>query len=382
LFPDKDIFQGHRVTRNILYPLLLLIVLLTAPLVRADVIPDLYVVDVPVESQHREERATAIRAALERVLVRVSGRQLVLALPAVEAALEQATRFVQRYRYEQRETGSGEKQRVLRVRFDEVSINQLLRDNQLPVWGRTRPATLVWLVVDEQGARTLLSNDKDSEVRRILEQQARQRGLPLRLPLYDLADRARLSVADLWGNFEDRILDASSRYQVEAVLVGRIYKMAGDRWLGRWSLYSEGRRQDWESGGETLADAMLPGIGQTAEALAQRYARRSLAQTPGQVRIRINGINTLAAYTRAVRYLDGLDMVRQVQPEIIQTDAVVFSLDSRRGRLAVSQAIALGHTLVPSSSMAAQPPAGEGGVAGTAGAGVSAGVDLVYRLVP
>jgi hypothetical protein len=370
------------VTRNFLYSLLFLIGLLTGPLARADVIPDLYVVDVPVESQDREERATAIRAALERVLVRVSGRQLVLTLPAMEAALERPTRFVQRYRYEQRETGPGQKQRVLRVRFDEASINQLLRDNQLPVWGRTRPATLVWLVVDDRRKRILISNDKESGVRRILEQQARQRGLPLRLPLYDLADRARLSVTDVWGNFEDRILDASSRYQTEAVLVGRVYKAAANRWLGRWSLYSEGRRQDWESGGETLADAMLPGIGQTAEALAQRYARRSLGQTAGQVRVRIDGIETLAAYTRAVRYLDSLDVVRQVQPVIIRPDAVVFSLDSRRGRLAVSQAIALGHTLVPSTFTVAQSAAGSTAGPGTAGAGVSAGVDLVYRLVP
>ncbi|MHA1569210.1 MAG: DUF2066 domain-containing protein, partial [Alphaproteobacteria bacterium] len=324
--------------RKILQISLLLTVLFGTFPSRADVIPDLYVIDVPVESQGREERATAIRAALERVLVRVSGRQRVLALPAVEAALEKPTRFVQRYRYEQRETGPGQKQRVLQVRFDEASINQLLRDNQLPVWGRTRPAILVWLVVDDQRTRTLLSNDVNSDVRRVLEQQARQRGLPLRLPLYDLADRARLGITDVWGNFEDRILDASSRYQVEAVLVGRVYKAADNRWAGRWSLYSEGRRQDWESGGETLTDVMLPGIGQTAEALAQRFAQRSLVQIPGQVRIRIAGIDTLAAYTRAVRYLDSLDVVREVQPVILQSGTVVFSLDSRRGRQAVSQA--------------------------------------------
>lgn len=372
--------------RNILSLALLLAGLLSAVQAPADVIQDLYVVDVPVESRDVEARTAAIRTALEQLLVRVSGRQQVLSLPQVAAALEQPTRFVQRYSYATREHG-GEKEPLLRVRFDEASVNQLLRDSQLPVWGRTRPATLVWLVVDDRRGRTLISNDKDTAARRILEQQARQRGLPLRLPLYDLADRSRLSVTDVWGNFEDRILDASSRYQAEAVLVGRIYKVAGNRWAGRWTLYSEGRREDWEAAGESLADAILPGIGQTAEALARRYAQRSVGPVAGQVQVRVEGIDSLAAYSRAVRYLDGLDVVRQVQPVIIQPTAVIFRLASRRGRLAVSQAIALGHTLVPvaspvSNPVAAGPAAGKVRTPGGAAASVSASVDLVYRLVP
>ena len=189
----------------------LVAVLLTLPQqLQADVINDLYLAEVPVASQDREERQEAIRTGLNQVLVRVTGSNQVLTTPAIEAALTQPTRYVQRFRYQKQEQ-AGQTQLMLWVRFDEGVITKLLHDNQMPVWGRTRPATLLWLVVDDRRKRTLISNDrKTDEARRIIEEQARLRGLPLRLPLNDLADRASLSVTDIWGNFEEAILQASS----------------------------------------------------------------------------------------------------------------------------------------------------------------------------
>jgi len=162
----------------------LVAVLLTLPLqLQADVVNDLYLAEVPVAGQDREEREEAIRAGLNQVLVRVTGSNQVLTVPVIEAALTQPTRYVQRFRYQKQDL-AGQTQLTLWVRFDEGVITKLLHDNQMPVWGRTRPATLVWLVVDDRHKRTLISNDsKADEARRIIEEQARLRGLPLRLPL-------------------------------------------------------------------------------------------------------------------------------------------------------------------------------------------------------
>ena len=266
------------------------------------------------------------------------------------------------------------------MRFDEGAITKLLTDNQMPMWGHTRPATLLWLVVDDRRKRTLISNGKQAEARLIIEEQAKLRGLPLRLPLYDLTDRANLSVADIWGNFEEAILRASSRYQTEAVLVGRVYRTASNSWSGRWTLYTEGRQQSWQTSGESLEVAILPGVSQTAGILAQRYAQVDSAIGSDQLRVQIKGVNGLAAYTRVAKYLDSLDAITQVQPRSIASDSVVFSLTSRRGQLAVAQAIALGHTLVVESSPPTslpRPPAGE-----KSPDSIKPGANLVYRLVP
>ena len=356
----------------------LVALLFTLPL-QADVVEGLYLATVPVESQARDERKEAIATGLSQVLVRVTGSNQVLMAPAIEAALNQPSRYAQRFRYQKQDV-DGKKQQVLWMRFDEGAITKLLTDNQMPVWGRTRPATLLWLVVDDRRKRTLISNDKQAEARSIIEEQAKLRGLPLRLPLYDLTDRANLSVTDIWGNFEEAILRASGRYQTEAVLVGRVYRTATNSWDGRWTLYSDGRQQSWQTSGESIAVALLPGVSQTTEILAQHYAQVDSAISSDQLRVEIKGVSGLAAYTRVAKYLDSLDAITQVQPHRIDSDSAVFTLTSRRGQLAVSQAIALGHTLVAESSKPVGLPGSPAGEKNPAG--MNSRADLVYRLVP
>lgn len=360
--------------------------------VRAEVVKNLYLAEIPVESQDPELRKTAIGEGMREVLVRVSGQAMILAVPAIDEALLQPTRFVDRYRYQIRKLPGGDQLEV-RVQFDEKAINKLLRDNRLPVWGRNRPVTLLWLVVDDRkhGRKLISTDSKNNELRALIEGQARQRGLPLRLPLYDLTDRARLKVSDVWGNFEDRILDASTRYQTHSVLVGRVYRTPSGSWSGRWTLYSEGRRSDWETGGENLELALLPGIGNTADALARRYAQVEDASAgPGRVTLQIEGVTGLPAYARVTSYLDSLDVISRVEPVAIRPGSVVFALSSRGGRLAVEEAISFGHTLIPETPAVPQPnpkpvtdrpdylAAGER----TGPANPAPQVDLVYRLVP
>ena len=361
----------------------LLALLIAAP-IYADVIEDLYLTTVPVESQNREQRQEAIRTGLSQVLVRVTGSNQVLTVPAIEAALNQPTRYAQRFRYQKQEK-DGEKVQVLWMQFDEGAITKLLHNNQMPVWGRTRPATLLWLVIDDRRKRTLISNDKQAEARQIIEAQAKLRGLPLRLPLYDLSDRANLSITDIWGNFEEAILAASSRYQTEAVLVGRVYRTSAKSWSGRWTLYFEGRQQNWQTSGESLEVAMLPGVSQTTELLAQHYAQVDSGLSSDQLRVQINGVSALAAYMRVLKYLDSLDAVTQVQPSRIESNSVIFTLTSRRGQSAVSQAIALGHTLVaePAEPVPLPDPAAAGKEpVGLMPDSTRPAADLVYRLVP
>ena len=358
---------------------------------RAEVVDNLYQVEVPVADQERDTRTCALTDALLQVLMRVSGRDaLALMEPGVEQALVLPTRYVERYRYAGRQA-NGERQLLLQVRFEPEAVNRILRDNRLPVWGRNRPGVLAWVVIDDRRGRKLLASDSPAEWRERVAREAANMGLPLRLPLYDLTDRARLTVADVWGNFEDRILDASRRYQVQAVLVGKVYKTYRNRWRSHWTLYNEGRRDDWASEGASLDAALAAGIAGSTRQLAERYARVAATSLPGVVRVRVVGIRSLADYARAVRYLAKLDGVTRAAPDAVGPDAVLFSLASRSGQLAVSRAIELGHTLIPETPVAPSiPPAPAGGNAGNRETPQAAGTpavaslpaDLVYRLVP
>ena len=317
---------------------------------QAEEITNLYETEISVLTQNPDERKNALMAAMRQVLLRVSGRSIVLTITGIEEALSTPTRFVQQYRYRARDVDSvisnGEAEQVLWVRFDEKAINRLLRNNRIPVWGKTRPSVLLWMVVDDRKQRLLIGNNVAHAANDLMREQARLRGIPLRFPLLDLADQASLTVGDVWGNFEDTILRASQRYQTEAVLVGRVYQTYADSWNVRWTLYSNGRREDWDARSETLNEVLIPGIDNTANTLAQKFTQTTTEQNDSSVLVQIFGIKNLAAYNKATNYLASLSVVSELQLYKVSEDNVIYKLQTRRGRLAISQAVSLGHTLV------------------------------------
>ncbi len=350
---------------------------------RAEVVNDLYEAIVPVTSQERDDRHAAIRKGLEEVLIRVSGRDIVAQLPnlpELDQELTNATRFAQQFRYQalrQAPTapplgvvGAPVPTQALWVKFDEKAVNDLLKGQGLPVWGQTRPVTLVWLVEDANGQRDILTSTSQGPVRDALEERAHLRGLPLRLPFYDLSDRAGLNLSDVWGNFGEAIQRASQRYQTEAVLVGRLLKGAGNFWQARWTLYQNGQRQEWEAQGEGLLPVISPAIDQTTEALATRFAMLAPLGEHDKISVRIAGINDLVHYNKVVKYLHSLSVITSVNPSQVSATNAVFDLESQGGRIAVAQAIELGHVLIPDRTSATSTNAG------------SHNNDLTYRMVP
>jgi hypothetical protein len=369
------------------YLVTLFLFALAGPVV-ADEVANLYEASVPVANQDKDLRTDAIRTAFTQVLIRVSGRSDIAdaqQFPAITQAIQTATRFAQQYRYIKTEPTAESQQQglALWVRFDETALGNLLRNNQLPVWGATRPATLLWLAVDNRGQRELLGADSRNASYSILEDRAKLRGVPLRLPLLDLTDRTRLRVSDVWGNFESTILQASQRYQTEAVLVGRVFQSYGGNWTGRWSLYVESGREDWTVNGSTLADVLDPGIDNTAKSLALRYAQVYQVDT-GKVLVEVKAIKGLAQYNRVVKYLQSISHVTAVQPVELAANSAVFMLAIPGGRLAVARAVSLSRVLatepvesVPVSSIpvanAKDAPKPDPGLVTP---------DLIYRLVP
>ncbi|VAX14095.1 hypothetical protein MNBD_GAMMA24-1323 [hydrothermal vent metagenome] len=348
---------------------------------RADVIPGLYETEISVSSQNLDERKAALTAGMRQVLLRVSGRSIVLTITAVEKALLHPTRYVQRYRYRNRKEAGGAQEKVLWVRFDKKAINRLLRDNRMPVWGRTRPAVLVWMVVDDRHSRILLGNNVSNPAKAFISEQARLRGIPLRWPMLDLSDRSNITTSDVWGSFEDTIINASRRYQTEAILVGRVYKTYDGSWNARWTLYDHGHQQAWNAHAETLIEALIPGVDRTAGILAQRFARVENDEQNNTLLLQVYGLDTLAAYNKTLKYLSRLALVTDIRPQIVSPDNVIFRLKARNGRLAVSQAIALGHTLVTAArqNRSLVPRVAASSVNAQSVAVVRA--DLVYRLV-
>jgi len=373
----------------------------------------LYEAEVPVTGQSREERVAASRTALEEVLVKVTGSAEVLQQPEIVKLLDQADQWVQRYQYRAAppvpqappamETPPPEPAaqipasndtselipaeappppapgQLLWMAFDRETINQRLAEAGLPVWGVNRPRTLLWLAVEDNGERYLVGGDNRSDLQKIITDQARHRGLPLSLPLMDLQDQAALTVTDVWGDFSDVILNASERYQADAVLVGRVYLTAPGQWEGHWTLYHRGANSSWDSTAAAETDVVMAGVGGATEQFAKRYALTLTADAADSMTLTIDNIASLNDYAHALNYLQSLDPVAAVQIVRVEGDAVSYRLKVRGEPQAVVRSIGWGKTLITDEQPLSLPG---NGVIGNSEEASPAGGEYRYRIVP
>ncbi len=318
----------------------------------------LYEAEAQVFSQKRSERATAMVAALAEVLVKVSGQRDAALRQGVARAIRSPAKFLQQYRYralskEQRERAlqagavndlTGRDPQIVFFRFDKTAVDKVLRNNGLPVWGSTRPATLAWLAVQDENQRYLLASDSSEPTRELLTTEAQRRGLALLLPLMDLEDQRSLSFADVWGGFREPILRASARYPTESVLVGRMYRTLSGEWRAQWTLLEGQQVQSWTAAGMLPTEVIDEGIAGAIEVLASRYAP-VVGDQAGLLPVTVMDVRTLRDYARVTRYLKSLQQVGQVQVVQVDADQVTFELEVEGGPEAIAQTIALGTVL-------------------------------------
>ncbi len=308
------------------------------PASAAVVVPNLYEASVPAAGNGDAARNASFSAALRAVAVRASGRRDA-GEHLSQATLSDARRYVQRF--------GDNPDGTLQVGFDHESIDRVLAQNNLPVWGSERPVTLVWLAIeDANGQQTWVGLDAALPESRILQQVADLRGLPLVWPVMDMEDRM---LAGALGNESQqgaRIATLASRYRADGVLVGRARRGAGNELNVRWSLHF----------GESTADTTgsLPeGVHFAADQLSNLFA--AAAGAVQEIVVDVAAINDLKAYAETLNYLEGLTLVRSAAVDHISGDSVRFRLQVRGDANLLLRAIRLGQRLVPDSGESMAP---------------------------
>ena len=327
--------------------------LLFLPLANASEIEGLYEAKVPVTNQTRDERFDVYARALAQVVVKLTGDRTVPDRPELAGLMRQARTLVQQFHYEELPPGSealieeGYK-RLLVVRFDGQAITHALIEKNVPLWGSTRPDVLLWLAIEDRETRYVLAVNASAELEHYLDEQTYRRGLPLMLPLVDLEDRMKLDFADVWGDFRPNLLQASQRYGVDAILVGRLIRTAEGKWQTRWSLhYSSGAStpsEYWQAEVNTQQEALAAGVDGAADRIAQRYAQLYSTGSVDTVALTVKGVKDLAGYARSMKYLESLDIVTAVDVIKVQADEVLFKVAIRGDSHGLEQAIELGST--------------------------------------
>jgi hypothetical protein len=330
----------------------ILLLLLVPGIVHAEEIKDLYQADIEVEDKGSKARNAALREGMAEILIRVTGRTDVMLHPAIQQAIQDPRKYAITYQYLFiRKNGSRQRTLVLRVSMSERNINELLRESRLPIWGKSRPGVLVWLVVDNGKQRQLQGATYDNWITEALKESAQQRGLPVQLPLLDAQDQSLVKMSDIWGGFTTPVMTASKRYQNPAVLMGRVYLDNSHTWHGRWTLVLHGTSVTWQVQGKRLASVIAQGMDEISERIAFEYAYMQSEHTHS-VYLRIHNINSLEDMVRVQRYLQSQVGVTAAQPVEIKQGEVFFRLTLDGRWQTIAQSIALSSRLV-----AQQPPA-------------------------
>lgn len=310
----------------------------------------IYEAEVVVTDQGRKTRAEAMAEAMAAVLLKATGRASVLEEEVIQGAMADASRYVQQYRYRSEDAPNNQvatraEQRLwLWVSFDHGSIDNLLRRFGFSVWSAARPSILTWLALDEGTGRQLVGANDKGLVREVVEAEAQRRAIPVRLPLLDLSDQSRIRPADVWGGFIDNIESASARYESEAVLIGKLYRV-GKEWEARWILLYQGERHEWQYADKDVSKVVASGVGGSAEYLSTFFAATNyLGQD--QLALNISAVSSMAGFRRVNDYLLSLHGVKAVKLRRVDADSASFLLEIEGGRETVLHAIHKGDVLV------------------------------------
>ena len=308
---------------------------------------DLYTVAVSLDPEitdEREARRAAEHDALQLVLIRVTGSDDEEHLVELAGIFPNPTRYVLRYRSGQDDT--------LEISFDGNAIEKLLRQTRHTIWGDDRPLTLILLAVDwgdgnreiigsesgQQSPDVTRSIDRHRLLRERVLETAQRRGIPVVFPLLDIEDQQNIRFSDIWGGFEEPLIDASRRYGASSILVGRV--RPGGSQENRWT-YIFGEDQLQWTGGPEVA------ISQVADELAAHFAIQGDAVLQSYS-LTIDGIDSLVAYGQVQQLMDNLGVAEAYSLTIVAGQKVEYQVRIYGGIDRLNKALELSGILHPS----------------------------------
>jgi hypothetical protein len=346
------------------------LMLLTLPLISwqpslALQVSGLYSQQIPVTNDGEAERNRAFKEALAAVVVKVSGDPRWLENPAIERAIAQAQNYVEATSYISESiqlplednTASADtdeeqfytaEQRIISVNFAAALIDELLEDADIPVWDGNRPSVLVWMVLQSSaGDREFLTADSNPEIVKVMQDFAAARGLPIIFPVLDFEDRRTLTENVVWNLDEAAISIASERYGADSILAGRLHFTASDELVGLWQFQFQEEADVFDGFDSELQSYLYDPLNRITTRLAGYFAILPESIDGRSVRLRIDGIKNLNAYSSLLSYVENLGLVATVTTAEVDGERIELQLNLVGDTRQLYEQIALDRDLLP-----------------------------------
>ena len=293
--------------------------------------PSLFSGEALVASQDDAERERALPTALAQALVRASGDAGLVNDATLSGKLAaQAPTLVRQFSYrivsEPDISGALAQRLYLVAQFDPAGVAALLAEIKRPLWGE-RPQTLVWVVVDSGGPKTIAGA---AQVQALLPltRPAELRGIPLKFPQMDAEDQSKLDPQTAADAPPAQVLAASQRYGTPLVFVVRLARN-GNAWTGRFTLieqFGAASTEEWKTAYSDAASVMQSAASGLADRLAARYAAAGVQTKPTDYRVWVEGLRAAADYGKVIRYLSGVTGISKVETEAARGDRLLLKL--------------------------------------------------------
>lgn len=315
------------------------------------VVPELYRAEVLVPDNSAESQNEAFRQGLIQVLVRLSGSRAIEHMPESEAILAKAPRYALGYSYNRVEASEEEEAKLtIRIEFDGPALERVLHKAGLPVWAAKRPSVLVWLAVEQGRKRSILAEDSESQAVQHLQQGARERGIPLILPLMDLEDRRHVEFGDIRAGFFDTLSQAAQRYNTDMMLIGWLKKARSGDWVVTWTVQRGNTSSRWREDSLPLEEAVRSGVEGLADIMASRYAFSATPDSQlNEYVVAIGQLMSLEHYAAVLNMLQGMIFIEHVTPAYIAADQAAFKVLMRGPLAELEKSLMLSNRLLPAS---------------------------------
>lgn len=140
-------------------------------------------------------------------------------------------------------------------------------------------------------------------------------------PLLDTTDLQSVTFSDIWGGFDERIIDASERYDANSILIGRVRQSPGRR--ENWSYYFSGAERSWNGPPESI-------VAQVADLLAAEFAVGGNAPVE-TVALSVSGVQSVEAYGSLQSRLADVSLIERFVIVEVVGDRVSYRVDVRGG---------------------------------------------------
>lgn len=186
---------------------------------------------------------------------------------------------------------------------------------------------LLWLVVDDVDGRRFGNGATEQPLWLALSDMFDSLGINLRRPLYDLSDTLLLSPQTLWDGELGPILEASERYGMTQLLIGKLIRLSNGRTIAEWMYRDTTVEQSISVQADSREALIGPAVALAMNELRRQYAVALTQTSVGQVMtVSIRNVVSRDDYRAVIEAIKSLPTLERVRPVAVEGDTLTLEL--------------------------------------------------------